>query len=147
MAEKTEFVDILYESLNNKLEWYNKERLPQMLEAYRLVFTCVKNLNALFVEKSLIEADPYKLDRRISDIVVPDTNIFPEPETSVVLGTRLSEYETMLDFICTYLVFSVENISFSRIKLLLEFNAVFSWENLVANSTSPNTREIGRAHV
>ena len=62
-------------------------------------FTCVKNLNELFVEKSLIEADPYKLDRRISDIVVPDTNIFPEPETAVVLGTRLSEYETMLDFI------------------------------------------------
>lgn len=142
MAEKTDFIDILYDSLNNKQEWFNKERLPQMLEAYRLVFTCVKNLNELFVEKSLIEADPYKLDRRISDIVVPDTNIFPEPETSVVLGTRLSEYETMLDFICTYLVFSVENISFSRIKLLLEFNAVFSWENLVANSTSPNTRAL-----
>jgi hypothetical protein len=142
MAEKTDFIDILYDSLNNKQEWFNKERLPQMLEAYRLVFTCVKNLNELFVEKSLIEADPYKLDRRISDIVVPDTTIFPEPETAVVLGTRLSEYETMLDFICTYLVFSVENISFSRIKLLMEFNAVFSWENLVLNSQSPNTRAL-----
>ncbi len=130
----------LQKALNAKQEWFNTEYLQEMLSQYRLLHSCVKNLNEFFIKKSLIIPDPYRLDKRISDIVVPESSPFPEADIPAVFGSRFSDYETMLDFICTYFRFSVENIDIVHIKSLLEFNKVIDWENLSLNHASANTR-------
>lgn len=142
MEVDVNFLAQLEQALSQKQEWFNNERLQQMLEQYRLLYTCVRNLNELLTKKSLVTPDPYKLDRRISDIVVPETTPFPETDIPAVLGARFSEYETMLDFICTYFRFSVENITISKIKSLLDLNKVFDWSALSANSGKANTRAL-----
>ena len=136
------YINKLEIALTRKQEWFNTERLQEMLNHYRMHYTCIKNLNDLFIKKSLIEKDPYKLDRRISDIVPTDTSAFNDSDTPHVLGARLSDYEMMLDFICTYYRFSVENITVSRIKTMLELNKTFDWENLSVNSASMNTKAL-----
>ncbi len=68
MEEDTNFDIALQTALLAKQDWYNSTRLPELLESYRLLFTSVKKLNELFVSKSLIDADPYKFDKRISEI-------------------------------------------------------------------------------
>ena len=140
MEEDTNFETELQSALTAKQDWYNKTRLPELLENYRLLFSCVKKLNELFVSKSLIDADPYKFDKRISEISVPSSEPFSESEIPAVMGSRLSEYETMLDFICTYFRFSVENFTIPIIKSLMEINTVFAWNNLSASNTKANTR-------
>lgn len=132
----------LEQALSAKQDWFNAERLQYMLEQYRLHYTCVRNVNELLTKKSLVTPDPYKLDRRISDIVVPESTPFPESDIAAVLGARLSEYETMLDFICTYFRFSVDNISIGKIKSLMELGKVFDWTNLSPNSSKMNTRAL-----
>ncbi|MCR4954310.1 MAG: hypothetical protein K6A43_09570 [Treponema sp.] len=140
MEEDTNFDIALQTALLAKQDWYNSTRLPELLESYRLLFTSVKKLNELFVSKSLIDADPYKFDKRISEISVPSNEPFNENELSAVMGARLSEYETMLDFICTYFRFSVENLTIPIIKSMLEINAVFAWNNLSLGNAKPNTK-------
>lgn len=142
MQENQNFTELLEKALTQKQEWFNLNRLPHLLDLYRLHYTCVKNLNEVLTKKSIIIADPYKLDRRISEIVVPETSSFPETEAPSILGERFSEYETMLDFICTYLRFSIENFTIQKIKLLLDLNHVFDWQNITANSTKSNTRSL-----
>lgn len=132
----------LEQALSAKQAWFNAERLQYMLEQYRLHYTCVKNVNELLTKKSLVTPDPYKLDRRISDIVVPESTPFPESDIAAVLGARLSEYETMLDFICTYFRFSVDFISIGKIKNLMELGKVFDWTNLSPNSSKMNSRAL-----
>lgn len=142
MEETLNFTDELHKLLDQKVEWYNTEELQTLLGHYRLLYTCVKNINDILIKKSLINADPYKLDRRISDIEVPKVTPFPESETPTILGERLSEFETMLDFICTYFHFSVDNIPLAKIKPLLDLNKVFDWENVTANHSQSNTRSL-----
>lgn len=142
MDLETDFLPILDSALATKNQWFNNERLVHMLEQYRLLYSCVKNLGDIFIKKSLITPDPYKLDRRISEIIVPENSSFSESENSSVLGSRFSEYETMLDFICTYFRFSVENITMPRIKKLSELNKLFDWENLTVNNAQSNTRAL-----
>lgn len=137
-----EFFNQLEQALELKQNWFNKERLPELLNHYRLLYTCVKNLNDLLTKKSLIVPDPYKLDRRISEIVVTETTPFSEGDIPSVLGARLTEFETMLDFVCTYFRFSVENFTVDVIKKLMEMNKVFDWTNVSMNNGKCNTRSL-----
>ena len=140
--EVDNFVNELQTALNKKQEWYNSVRLQEMLMQYRLMYTCVKTLFETFVKKSLIVPDPYRLDKKISEIVVPETSGFAESEISKVFGERFSNYETMLDFICTYFRFSMENFTIQKVKQLLDLNKVFEWNSLSSNSTRMNTRAL-----
>ena len=139
------FTSQLETALMAKQSWFNSDKLQQLLEQYRLLHTCVRNLNEVLIKRSLIHPDPYKLETRISDIGLIETTPFTENEDAVVLGKRFSDYEMMLDFIGTYFRFSVENISISRIKTLLEFNESFDWSNLSSNSSKSNTRALASA--
>lgn len=136
------FTNQLEVALMAKQSWFNAERLQSMLEQFRLLYTCVRNLNEVFVKRSLIQPDPYKLESRISDIATIETSAFTENEDSIVLGKRFSDYEMMLDFICTYFRFSVENIDVNRIKILQELLNAFDWANLSSNSSKSNTRAL-----
>lgn len=139
------FTSQLETALMAKQGWFNTDKLQQLLEHYRLLHTCVRNLNEVLIKRSLIHPDPYKLETRISDIGLIETTPFTENEDAVVLGKRFSDYEMMLDFIGTYFRFSVENISISRIKTLLDFNESFDWQNLSSNSSKSNTRALATA--
>lgn len=132
----------LQAALSQKQEWFNTECLQDLLLQYRLFHTCVKNTYDTFVKKSLIVPDPYRLDKRINDIVLPETTPFSESDMAKVFGARFSDYETMLDWICTYFRFTVENLSIGKVKKLLDFNKVFEWDNLSTNSVKMNTRAL-----
>ncbi len=140
--EVENFNEELQKALSQKQEWYNSECLQELLSQYRLLHTCVKNLYESFVKKSLIQPDPYRLDKKISDIVVPESTPFAESDIPNVFGTRFSDYETMLDFICTYFRFSTENFSIQNVKKLIDFNKVFEWDDLSMNNARMNTRAL-----
>lgn len=140
--EEYNFDAELQAALSKKQEWYNSESLQELLNEYRLMHTCVKNLYECFVKKSLIQPDPYRLDKKISEIIVPESSPFSESEIPKVFGARFSDYETMLDFICTYFRFSTENFSIQTVKKMLDLNKVFDWEDLSMNSSRMNTRAL-----
>ena len=80
------FTSQLEVALMAKQSWFNAERLQSMLEQFRLMYSCVRNLNEVLVKRSLIQPDPYKLETRISEIAVIETDNFTENEDSIVLG-------------------------------------------------------------
>ena len=140
--EEEKFREELQEALAKKQEWYNSECLQNLLSQYRLMHSCVKNLYECFVKKSLITPDPYRLDKKISEIVVPESSPFSESEISKVFGERFSDYETMFDFICTYFRFSTENFTIQNVKKLIDFNKAFEWDDLSMNNPKMNTRAL-----
>ncbi|WP_156003318.1 hypothetical protein [Treponema bryantii] len=140
--EVDNFNQALQEALSKKQEWYNSECLQELLSQYRLLHTCVRNLYESFLKKSLIIPDPYRLDKKISSIVVPESSPFAESDIPNIFGERFSNYETMLDYICTYFRFSVENFNLQNVKQLLDFNNVFEWDDLSMNNAKMNTRAL-----
>jgi len=140
MENNGNFTDKLIPVLEEKTKWYDTEELPKLLDNYRLLHTCVKNLFEFLVKKSLITPDPYKLDKKISDIKAPDSKQFVENEKSVVMGQRFSDYESMLDFLCNYYKFSTNHLSLANVKKLVDLNNTFLWSNFSINSNRTNTR-------
>lgn len=130
----------LFELVEAKKQWYDTDEMYKILEEYRNLLGVVNNLINLLEKKGLIQPDPYKLDKKISDITVPDENPFLDSERSMVIGARLSDFESMLDFICNIFKFSVATVSVERIKILLSLNNYFQWNALVPTSQKPNTK-------
>lgn len=140
--EENTFNRELQAALTAKMAWFNTERLQELIVQYRLLQTCVGNLFDTFTKKSIIVPDPYRLDKKISDIVVPDSEVFSDTDMPKIFGARFSDYNTMLDYICTYFRFSVENITIPQVKKLLDFNRFIEWENVTSNNPKINTRSL-----
>ena len=136
--EESEFSQQLQTGISQKSEWFNTEALEKLLLQYRLIHSCVRNLYDMLIKRSLIESDPYRLDKHISDITLPDTSPFNDSEIFSAIGNRFSEYETMLDYICTYVRFAVDSLPIPKVRKLLDFNKVFDWEDVVISSANPN---------
>lgn len=142
MEENKSFESQLQSMLVEKQRWYNEERLLELLEEFRLLHTCVRTIYDFFIKKSLLVEDPYRMDQRISDIEIPNTEPFGENEIQTVLSERFSKYETMLDFVCTYYRFSVDGLSLGKIKKLMDLNNSFYWEDISMNSAKANVKNL-----
>ena len=143
--EENDFAIQLQQLVSQKVEWYNSEALQDLLVKYRLLHTCIKNLYDVLVKRSIIESDPYRLDKRISEIKLPPAEVFSEADLATIFGERFSDYETMLDYICTYMRFSVEELNMTTVKKLIDFNKVFEWTNISSNNPKMNTRALAIA--
>ena len=140
MADIASFSEQVLQALDEKAAWYNNDGLPALLENYRMLHTCVKNLYDYLIKKSLIKKDPYKLDKKISDIIAPENSNFSDADRSAVIGMRFSDYDSTLDFLCNYYKFSLDQLSLGAIKKLVDFNNAFQWNSFSINSPKPNTR-------
>lgn len=140
MGENIDFTEQLKSAIKEKADWFNQEQLGKLSENYHLLHTCVRNLYDVLVKRALISPDPYKSERKISEITSPDESPFSENERSMAIGSRFSEYESMLDFICTYVKFSTEYLDIPKIKRLNDLNNSFQWGSLTLNNSKTNTR-------
>lgn len=141
MAENN-FSSQLTAAIDAKTNWFDTKELPDVLEQYRLLHTCEKTIYDFLLKKSLITPDPYKNDKKISDIVPPENTQFTENERSMAMGMRLSDYDNTLDFLCNYYKFSVSNLKIPNIKKLVDLNNAIQWNSFSPNSTSVNTRAL-----
>ncbi len=128
------------ELCEKKSEWFNSSILPQMLENYRTFHTAVVNIISMLEKKKLITPDPYKRDKRVVDITVPPNDDFTDAEGASILGIRLSDYETSLDFLCNYMQFTVQTLTTDRIKLLYSFNSFVDWNLSTVGGQNSNVR-------
>lgn len=140
--EDTNFLHELQLAINKKTEWFNTSRLQELITQYRLKYTCIHNLYDTMVKKNAIIPDPYRLDKKISKIVIPSRESFSDSELPKVFGERFSEYEMMLDYITTYMRFTIDTLSIGLVKKLLEFNHFFDWKSISENNPDVNTHAL-----
>lgn len=144
MSEYVGLKQQLYAAIQEKSIWYEETELPKLLEEYRAFRKVLDTIISVLIKKGLIQADPYKLDKKVTSIAIPDEAEFSESERAVVLGIRLSEYESTLEYLCNYYKFSIENLAFEEIKRLMLINNYFSWAALASSSAKPNNKALNQ---
>ncbi len=151
MSDNQTFFGALETAIAEKTENLNAKVLPAVLSNFQLLHTCVKNMYTMLVQRALIKPDPYKLEKKITEIVLPDESTYMENERSIVMGTRFSDYESMLEFVCTYYKFSTDRLDLAQTKRLLDLATCIDWRAFSINSSKVNTRGlatlVNEAHV
>ncbi|MBQ9630467.1 MAG: hypothetical protein IJR49_02640 [Treponema sp.] len=142
MSEEYNFLNELESAIEAKRVYLETKVLPDVLDNFHLLHTCTKSLYELLEQRSLIKPDPYKTERKISKIVIPEDTAFVETDRATVIGARFSDYESMIDYVCTYLKFTVDALELPRIKQLSDLVNHIDWNNLSSNNAKVNTRSL-----
>ena len=141
MEQEADFNQQLFAALDERERWINSTVLPKLDENYHMHLTCITNLFQVLEKKSLIVPDPYKNDKKISSIVAPEGTDFPESDRASVLGSRLNDYEAMVDFVCTYVKFS-SDMKIDTLSKLLTLNRTILWNSFTPTCPKANTRNL-----
>lgn len=138
------FVQSLEIGVKQNIDHYNGQVFPSLLETYKLLHNCAKSLFEILEKRSLIVPDPYKGKDEIKEIKLPATEAFSVNDRAQVMGFRLSEYESMLSYICNIMILRVDTLSMKTVKNLLALNSYFLWNNMSPSSKDINTASLSK---
>ncbi|MEL3907314.1 MAG: hypothetical protein P1P65_09890 [Treponema sp.] len=142
MESTLQFSEELARHIAVQREEFNKHLLPQLQQNYAALGSVVKILRTNLLKKGLVYDDPYKYDSRMTEIKVPDSDVFADSERATVIGSRLAQYQTMIDFLTNSYQFNCSFLTPQRIASILALNKTFQWSALSESSTHANTRSM-----
>ena len=134
MDNNESFSKQIIEAVDAKAAWFDSTDLPKLHDSFRNIKGYITNLISVLSRKGFIQADPYKHEKKISTVAPIDDSPFLDTERSTVVGTRLSDYDNMLDFICSNVKFTVDAMQMDTIKKLVAFNNSIPWDSLSNNA-------------
>lgn len=142
MESTKNFSEVLEHHITIQREEFNKNVLPQLQQNYTALGSVIKIFRGTLLKKGLVYDDPYKYDSRMTEIKVPSNEGFVDSERAAVVGSRLAQYQTMLDFLANSYQFNCSFLTPQRIASLLALNKTFQWSALNDNAALANTRAI-----
>ena len=142
MAENSDYLKNLAETLKAREEWLDRSELPKLKEELRAYHTGFASLYNMYLKKGLIHEDPYKQEAKIGEIEVPDSSAFNEGNKLDQLTRRLANYDNQLDFLVNFYQFGAEFLNLDRIKRILALVKYVDWVHLSPDSQSPVTRAV-----
>ena len=142
MKKALEFHEELRDAIECRKEFLETDLLPKLKEMFKNFHASFASVVNLLLNKALIKEDPYKHDQKISEISIPPLTPIMENEKAGQLGSRLSFYDTQLEHITQYYVFSIDYITNKRIKLLSKFIDHIQWSLVSETSQNPTTRAL-----
>ncbi|MCK4516266.1 MAG: hypothetical protein KAU31_13475 [Spirochaetaceae bacterium] len=142
MEGDSSFIAALTEAIEQRRRHIEHTELPNLKEQFMVFHASLRSLIVVLVRKGLIQEDPYKLDQKISDIVMAEDTAFTDSELPVVVGVRMSQLDNVLEYANNYVEFSVQALDFAQLKKLTELVRYVAWDDLRANSPLPTTQTI-----
>lgn len=140
MEDSNRFTLKLSQVLEQKKDHLNVHALPTVAKYFQNIKGTFENIYTILVRKSLIREDPYKTERKFSEIEVPANTEVGESEKIDQISMRLSEFDNQLGFLSSYYQFSTEFLSLKRIKLLVGLTKFITWDKISSASLHINTR-------
>jgi hypothetical protein len=146
MQPATGYPDALEDALEARAQRLESSDIPQLKEDFRLLHSTFGGLFTVLQRKGLVQEDPYKNDQRISEIEPPSDDSFLESEKDQMMSVRLSQFDSMLDFLNNYVQFRVDTLDLKQIRNLVKLTSYIKWDQLSESSNSPTTRTLAE-HV
>ncbi|MCL2705322.1 MAG: hypothetical protein FWE72_03835 [Spirochaetaceae bacterium] len=143
------FNEELKSILEQRMQYLDSDLLIKTRESFKLYYHAFNAVFMLLLKKALIREDPYKHEYKITEISMPSATPFSESDKETELGIRFSFYNTQLEYVYNYFVFTCDYLSNKRIKLLKNLLSYIDWdlvsetsENLITRLTAGMLRKI-----
>jgi hypothetical protein len=140
MEADTDFNGQLNGALDVRQAHYDRELMPDLKTSFKKFHSAYLGLYQLLLNKGLIRPDPYRLEKKISEIELPQSGPFIETEKVEEMSIRLSDYDIQLEFLNSYYQFSTDFLNLNRLKTLAALIKYIRWEELLPTTNSMTTR-------
>jgi hypothetical protein len=139
---QTNYIDTLQQVLIARKDWLEKSELVRLKEDLRTFHVSFASLYNIYLKKKLIDEDPYKQETKISELEIPETDVFNEAKRIEQLSIRLSNFDSQLDFLVNFYQLGVDFLNIDRIKRIVGLIKYIDWSNLSPDSPSIMTKTV-----
>jgi hypothetical protein len=145
MEEPAGYQELLAAALEKKALFLEDRVLPDLSKKLRSFQTLFEGLYNILLRKSLIQADPYQYDHKVTEVIVPPNDSLNETDKKDKLSRRLAEYSTQMDFLNHTYQFSLDFLQLERIKSLVALVKYLDWLHLNESAGSTTTGAFAEA--
>ncbi len=138
MSEEISFEVQLRQAVNSRSRQLGQGTIAEIKESWRAFQANLESVYSLLLKKGLLREDPYKKDRKVTEIVAPKDAHLSESNKEEEVSIRLSEFTAVVDFMNNYSSFSVETLNLKQIKNLHGILNFISFTDFTPNSAKKN---------
>ena len=142
MDDRNEFHMHLVEALSAKSEQLERTVIRRLREHLQGFEAGVSSIYKFLIDKGLMQSDPYKHERSITEIQSPSSEPFTDSEVLAEISVRFSQYVSQWEFLVNIFHISLTDLSLKRIKKLLELLDWIRWRDFSVNSSYQITRAV-----
>ncbi len=136
------YIEQLEAALEARRESLDREVLPQIRADFRTMHSSFKGVYQMLLSKALVKEDPYKLDSQPSEITIPDSGALSDAQKNEQLSIRLSQYDSVMEYVTAYYQFSCEHVDLREIKTLTSLVKYIGWQGLSLTTGNHTARGI-----
>ena len=140
MNASNEYHTQLVAALSGKAENLERTSIRRLSEHLRGFEANVTSISDFLIEKGLLQDDPYRKERTVTEIKVPSSDPFAESEALTELSMRFSRYVAQWEFLVNIFHCSLPNFNLRNVKRLLELLEWIRWTDFSTNSSFQITR-------
>ena len=142
MEDRIEYFNRLIEALEIKAENLEQSSIPRLREHFLGFETSVSAIYKFLIDKGIMQKDPYRHDRSITELKIPSTETLPETDTQQEISLRFSQYTSQWEFLVKIFHVSLASLTLKKVNLIMELLNYIRWTDLSTTSSYQVTRAI-----
>ncbi|RKX69066.1 MAG: hypothetical protein DRP60_17045 [Spirochaetes bacterium] len=142
MEDPTEYFDKLVSALEIKAESLERTAIHSLRNHLQEFESSVSTIYSFLIEKGMIQKDPYRNDKSITELKIPSSEMLPEINSQQELSLRFSHYTSQWEFLVKIFHVSLSNLSLKKVQKMMELLTYIRWTDLSTTSSYQITRAI-----
>ena len=142
MEDQREYFNKLVSALEIKAESLERTALQTLRNHLQEFESSVSTIYKFLIEKGMIQKDPYRNEKSITELKIPSSEMLPEIDSQQELSLRFSYYTSQWEFLVKIFYVSLSNLSLKKVHTLMELLSYIRWTDLSTTSSYQITRGI-----
>ncbi len=144
MDDLQEFHNKLSQAIAVKSENLEKTTVRRLRDHLQGFEAGVSAMYKFLIDKGLMQNDPYKGERTVTEIQTPSADIFTDGDVSTEISMRFSHYVSQWEFLVNIFHVSISNLTLKKVKRILDLLDWVRWTDFSPNSALQVTRAVAK---
>jgi len=142
MEDRTEYFNRLVSALETKAESLERTTIQSLRNHFQEFESSVSTIYNFLIDKAMIQKDPYRHERAITELEIPSTEMLPELDSQQEVSIRFSHYTSQWGYLVKIFHVSLTTLDLKKVHTIMELLTYIRWTDLSRTSSYQMTRAI-----
>lgn len=140
MEDRNDYYTQLVNALENKAESLEHTTIRTLKGNLQGFEASVSAIYKFLIDKGIMQSDPYKHERSVTEIQVPSSAPFTDSDIQQEFSRRFSQYVSQWEFLVNLFHVGLSNLSLKKVHQFIDLLDYIRWNDFSVNSSYQITR-------
>jgi len=140
MEDRTEYFNKLVSALEIKAESLERTTIGNLRDHFQEFESSISTIYKFLIDKAMIQRDPYRHERAITELKIPSTEMLPELDSQQEISIRFSHYTSQWGYLVKIFHVSLTNLDLKKVHKIMELLTYIRWTDMSQTSSYQLTR-------